>query len=39
VTVVKKVRGGPFGIGRGTGNELWITQLEENRISRLTVSP
>jgi virginiamycin B lyase len=39
VTEVQKVRGGPWGIGRGVGNTIWITQINENRVARYTVSP
>jgi virginiamycin B lyase len=39
VTQVQKVRGGPWGIGLGLNNTLWITQFDGNKISRFRVGP
>ena len=39
VTEVQTVRGGPWGIGRGTDRDLWITQIDGNRIARFTLAP
>jgi virginiamycin B lyase len=37
ITEVKGVRGGPWGIGRGVGNDLWIVQRDGNRVARFTL--
>jgi virginiamycin B lyase len=39
VTEVQKVRGGPWGIGRGLGNTIWLTQFDGNRVARFRVGP
>ena len=39
VTQVQRIRGGPWGIGTGLGDTLWITQFDGNKISRFRVSP
>jgi virginiamycin B lyase len=39
VTRVQRVRGGPWGIGRGVGNTIWLTQIGGNKVSRFNVSP
>jgi virginiamycin B lyase len=39
VTEVQRVRGGPWGIGRGTGTTLWVTQFDGNRVGRFTLTP
>jgi len=37
ITEVQKVRGGPWGIGRGAGNTIWLTQFEGNKVGRFTI--
>jgi virginiamycin B lyase len=39
VTDVQKVRGGPWGIGRGLGDTIWLTQFDGNRVARFMVGP
>ena len=39
VTEVQKVRGGPWGIGRGLGNTIWLTRFDGNRVARFRVGP
>jgi virginiamycin B lyase len=39
VTEVQSVRGGPWGIGRGAGSTIWLTQFDGNRVGRFTLSP
>jgi virginiamycin B lyase len=38
VTLVQRVRGGPWGIGRGAGNTIWFTQFDGNKVSRFTLN-
>ena len=37
VTEVQSVKGGPWGIGRGAGNALWLTQFDGNQVGRFTI--
>jgi len=37
VTEVQKVKGGPWGIGRGAGNTIWITLFDGNQVGRFTL--
>jgi serine/threonine-protein kinase len=37
--VMRYMRGGPWGIGAGLNNTLWITQFDGNKISRFRVGP
>jgi len=37
VTDVQSVNGGPWGIGRGMGETIWITQFDGNRAARFRV--
>ena len=37
ITQVQKVRGGPWGIARGAGNTIWLTQIDDNRVGRFTI--
>jgi streptogramin lyase len=39
VTQVQKVRGGPWGIGRGAGNTIWVTLFDGNKVARFQVGP
>jgi virginiamycin B lyase len=39
VTRVQRIRGGPWGIGAGLNNTLWITLFDGNKISRFRVGP
>jgi virginiamycin B lyase len=39
VTIVQPVAGGPWGIGRGIGNTIWLTQIDGNRVGRYTIAP
>ena len=39
ITEMQKIRGGPWGIGRGTGNDLWITVFDDSKVARYTVMP
>jgi virginiamycin B lyase len=34
VTDVQSVSGGPWGIGRGVGDTIWLTQFDGNRVAR-----
>lgn len=34
---VERVKGGPWGIGRGAGAEIWLTQIDGNRVARFTL--
>ena len=35
----ERVRDGPWGIGRGQGNTIWLTQVDGNRVARFAVAP
>jgi streptogramin lyase len=37
ITPVQRVRGGPWGIGKGAGNDIWLTQMTGNRVARFTL--
>jgi virginiamycin B lyase len=37
VTAVEQVKGGPWGIGRGAGTTIWLTQRDGNHIGRFTL--
>ena len=37
VTVVQAVKGGPWGIGRGMGSAIWLTQFDGNHVGRFTL--
>jgi virginiamycin B lyase len=37
VTEVLTVGGGPWGIGRGVGDTIWLTQFDANRVTRFSV--
>jgi len=37
VTVMQNVKGGPWGIGRGAGDTIWLTQFDGNRVGRFTI--
>lgn len=39
VTEVQKVKGGPWGIGRGAGGTVWLTQIDGNGVARFTIAP
>jgi virginiamycin B lyase len=39
ITEVQSVRGGPWGIGRGTDGTIWLTQIDGNRVARFTLGP
>jgi virginiamycin B lyase len=39
VTQVQKVRGGPWGIGQGAGNTIWLTLFDGNKVARYRVGP
>ena len=39
VTATERVRDGPWGIGRGLGSTIWLTQIDGNRVARFTISP
>ena len=39
VTEVKKVKGGPWGIGAGVDNTIWFTLFDGNKIARVRVGP
>jgi virginiamycin B lyase len=39
VTNVQAVKGGPWGIGRGVGGTVWLTQFDGNQVSRFTLGP
>jgi virginiamycin B lyase len=38
ITQVQTMRGGPWGIGRGAGNTIWVTLLDGNKVARFTLS-
>lgn len=38
VTEVLEVGGGPWGIGRGVGDTIWLTQFDGNRVARFNVA-
>ena len=35
----ERVRDGPWGIGRGLGNTIWLTQIDGNRVARFAIAP
>ena len=37
VTQVLEVSGGPWGVGRGVGETIWLTQFNGNRVVRFRV--
>ena len=37
VTEVLEVGGGPWGIGRGVGDTIWLTLFDGNRVARFSV--
>jgi virginiamycin B lyase len=39
VTDVQAVKGGPWGIGRGLGSTIWLTQIDGNQVGRFTLGP
>lgn len=39
VTTVQSVNGGPWGIGRGAGGTVWLTQIDGNHVGRFTIRP
>jgi virginiamycin B lyase len=39
VTEVQPVKGGPWGIGRGAGSTIWLTQFDGNHVGRFTLAP
>ena len=39
VTRVQRIRGGPWRIGAGLGDTLWIPQFDGNKISRFRLGP
>ena len=39
VTEVKRVKGGPWGIGAGLDNNIWLTLFEGNKVARFRVAP
>ena len=39
ITEVQSVKGGPWGIGRGSDGAIWLTQTDGNRIGRFTLAP
>ena len=39
VTKVQPVQGGAWGIGRGVGDTIWLTQFDGNRVARFRTGP
>lgn len=39
ITQVQKVRGGPWGIGMGLDNTIWLTLFDGNKVARFRVAP
>jgi virginiamycin B lyase len=39
ITTVQKVRGGPWGIGRGLNNTIWLAIFDGNKVARFRVGP
>jgi virginiamycin B lyase len=39
VTEVQAVKGGPWGIGRGVGRTIWLTQIDGNHVARFSLTP
>lgn len=37
VIQVQRVKGGPWGIGRGADGAIWVTQIDGNRVGRFTL--
>jgi hypothetical protein len=35
----KSIKGGPWGVGRGAGNTIWVTIVEGGKLARLTITP